>query len=105
MTAKEFLLNLPTKVSHHALEGIETNFHFDLQGEGGGQFTVAVADQALTTKEGLEGEPACVVKASAEDFARLLTGELNPMMAILSGRVRISNQGEMLKMAKLFGLM
>lgn len=105
MTAKEFLLNLPGKVTHQALEGINTKFHFDLLGDGGGQFTVAVADNALTTREGLEGEPACVVKATAEDFSRLLTGELNPMMAILSGRIKISNQGEMLKMAKLFGLL
>lgn len=104
MTAREFLLALPGKVAHQALEGITTRFHFDLDGEGGGQFTLSVADGAMTAAEGLEGEPSCRVKATAEDFARLLTGELNPMMAILSGRVKISNQGEMLKMAKLFGL-
>jgi putative sterol carrier protein len=105
MTAKEFLLGLPGKVTHQALEGLNTKFHFDLQGEGGGQFTLAVAEGNMSAVEGLEGEPACVVKATAEDFSRLLTGELNPMMAILSGRIKISNQGEMLKMAKLFGLL
>lgn len=104
-TAKDFIANLPSKVNKAALEGQETVFHFDLSGENGGQYTLSLKDGELNYHEGLEGDAKCTVKASDENFLKLVTGKLNPMVAIMTGKVKISNQGEMLKYAKLFGLM
>ena len=105
MTAREFLYKLPAKVSPQAIEGLSTVFHFVLDGEGGGQYTVSVDQGAVNVSEGLVGEPECVVRSTNENFMDLIRGELNPMMAILTGKVKISNQGAMLKYAKIFGLM
>lgn len=105
MTAKEFITGLPAKVPASALEGVNTVFHFELDGEGGGQFTVTAADGAVNVAEGLQGEPKCVVKAKASDLVGVVTGDINPMMAVLMGKIKISNQGELLKYAKVFGLM
>ncbi len=105
MTSKEFIYGLPAKVPAKAIEGLETTFHFDLDGENGGQYTIAIADQKIEVTDGLNGAPSCVVKTSAENFVNLAKGDLNPMMAMLTGKLKISNQGEMLKYAKLFGLM
>ena len=103
MTSRDFLYRLPDKVSPGAIEGHETIFHFDI--EGGGQHTVQVADGKVNVSEGLTGEASCVVRTSEEHFLKLIHGDLNPMMAILTGKVKISNQGEMLRYAKIFGLM
>jgi putative sterol carrier protein len=105
MTAREILEALPGKVAPEAIEGLETNFHFDLEGDGGGELTVSVAEGKVTVEEGLSGDPKCTVRAKAENFVKLAKGDLNPMMAILMGKVKISNQGEMIKYAKIFGLM
>lgn len=105
MTTKELLYGLSAKVSPSALEGQETVFHFDISGDHGGQYTISVKDGKMKTEDGLTGEPKCVVRASDENFINLVTGELNPMMAVLTGKVKISNQGEMMKYAKIFGLM
>lgn len=105
MNTREFLYRLPSKVSSSAIEGLETVFHFDIEGAQGGQFTIQVRDGKMEVMEGLEGEPRCTVKASDENFINLAIGELNPMMAVLTGKVKISNQGEMLRYAKIFGLM
>ncbi|NOT36505.1 MAG: SCP2 sterol-binding domain-containing protein [Saprospiraceae bacterium] len=105
MTTKEFLLDLPQKVNTHALEGLNTLFHFDLEGEGGGQVTIKVNLGHMTVEEGLVGEPSCKINAKEEDFKKLIKGELNPMMAILTGKLKISNQLEMTKFAKLLGWM
>jgi putative sterol carrier protein len=102
MTAKEFIFSLPGKVRKEAVEGLDTVFHFKLEGE---QYTLDLENGELTASEGLEGEPKCVVEASPDDFMKLVNGDLNPLMAIMSGKVKISNQGEMLKYAKKFGLM
>lgn len=105
MNTRELLYALPAKVSPSAIEGQETVFHFDIDGDQGGQYTISVANGNIKVEDGLVGEPKCVIRASSENFINLVTGELNPMMAVLTGKVKISNQSEMLKYAKIFGLM
>jgi putative sterol carrier protein len=101
--AKEFLFALPAKANPAALEGLSTLFHFDVTDSG--QYTVKLTDGQLSVVEGFEGEASCTVKASAESFGKLVSGDLNPMMAMMTGKLKISNPGEMLKYAKIFGLM
>lgn len=105
MTTKEFLLNLPEKINNKALEGMSTCFHFDLEGEGGGQVTILVMNGNMQCSEGLTGIAQCTIKADAGDLKKVFKGELNAMMAILTGKLKISNQTEMLKFAKLLGWM
>ena len=105
MNAKEFLLALPEKSNKDVLEGHNTNFHFILSGDEGGEITMNIKDGVLTSTEGLVGEPTCVVKSKEVNLTKLIKKELNPMMAILTGKLKISNQGEMLKYAKILGLM
>jgi putative sterol carrier protein len=101
--AKEFLMNLPAKVKPEVLEGQSTLFHFDIADSG--QFTVQIADGKLSVAEGFSGDPSCTVKTSADAFSKLLSGDLNPMMAMMTGKLKISNPGEMMKYAKMFGIM
>lgn len=105
MTAKEFLFALPEKVRPETLDGLETTFHFDISGDGGGQVTVRVKDGECTAEEGLQGDAKCIVKAKEENLMQVLKGKVNPLMAILTGKLKISNQSEMIKYAKIFGLM
>ena len=105
MTSRDFIYRLPSKISPQAIEGHDTTFHFDLEGENGGQYTVKVLNGKVDVTDGLSGEPTCVIRASDENFMKLIHGDLNPMMAVLTGKVKISNQGEMLRKAKIFGLM
>ena len=104
MTAIEFLENLPAKVPAAALEGVSTVFHFEISGDGGGQRTVSVEGQQLKVEAGLNGSATCVVKADADDFMKVIRGDINPMMAVMTGKIKISNVGEMMKYAKMFGL-
>ncbi len=105
MTAKEFLHGLPAKAPAGSLEGIDTNFHFDISGDGGGQFAVVISDGQMMVHDTFEGQESCKITASNDNFVKVLKGELNPMMAVMTGKVKISNQGELLKYAKFFGLM
>ena len=100
---KEFLFALPAKVAPEALEGHNTLFHFDIATSG--QYTVQINDGKLSVAEGFSGDPTCKVSASAETLGKLLSGDINPMMAMMTGKLKISNPGEMLKYAKMFGLM
>ena len=100
---EEFLFSLPAKVPPDAVEGLSTVFHFDIADAG--LFTIKLDDGKMEVSEGLSGEAACKVTTSAETFSKLLSRDVNPMMAMMTGKLKISNPGEMLKYAKMFGLM
>jgi hypothetical protein len=100
---KTYLLSLPEKVKPEVIEGQNTAFHFDITGDG--TYTLRIVDGVMSAVEGLDGDANCKVTTSAENFAKLLGGDLNPMMAMMTGKLKISNPGEMLKYAKMFGLM
>jgi putative sterol carrier protein len=104
MTAQDFLAGLPAKINPEALAGVETTFHFNLDG-GEIQKTLTVSGGKLEMLDGLIGEPKCAVSAKSETLMKLVKGEENPMMAVMMGKVKISNPGEMMKYAKLFGIM
>ncbi|HOY04967.1 MAG TPA: SCP2 sterol-binding domain-containing protein [Saprospiraceae bacterium] len=103
LDVKEFLFSLPAKIKPEVVEGISTLFHFDIADAG--EFTAQIDNGKMTVTEGLTGEPNCKVSTSADNFRKLLSGDLNPMMAMMTGKLKISNPGEMLKYAKMFGLM
>ena len=104
MTAQSFLESLPSKVTPEALNGVDTSFHFNLDG-GELQKTVIAKDGKLEVLDGLVGEAKCVVAAKSDFLVKLVKGEENPMMAVMMGKIKISNPSEMLKYAKMFGLM
>jgi len=103
LDVKQFLFDLPNRIASEDLPDDTSTFHFDIAGAG--QFTVHLANKQINVSEGLTGEATCSVKTSAEAFAKILSGELNPMMAMMTGKLSIRNPGEMLKYAKMFGLM
>ena len=105
MNTRDFIYRLPSRVPADAIRGQETTFHFDFEGEGGGQYTVEVKNDQVIVHDGLHGTPSCTIRATNENFLKLLRGDLNPMMAILTGKIKISNQAELLRYAKMFGLM
>ena len=105
MTAQDFITSLPSKVNPAAVAGMSTIFHFDLAGDGGGQYTLKVDDGQVSVTPGLEGEARCKVSAKAEHLVGVVTGDINPMMAVLTGKIKVSNQGELIKYAKVLGLM
>jgi len=105
MKADEFLLNLPKRVDPAAIAESETCFHFNLSAPDACQLTVRIDRGKIEVLEGLQYEPKCVVGGSGENFMKVINRELNPMMALLMGKIKFSNQGELVRYAKIFGLM
>ena len=104
MTAQDFLSGLPAQIAPEALAGIDTVFHFNLDG-GALQKTIKVANGKLETLDGLVGDAKCVVSAKSDLLVKLIKKEENPMMAVMMGKIKISNVNEMMKFAKIFGIM
>jgi putative sterol carrier protein len=101
-TARDILYSLPARLKKEKAEGLESIFHFTLEGENGGDFTVALKDGVCTVEEGHNGDAACVVKSKASTYADVELGKTNANMAVMMGKIKISNLGEMMKFISLF---
>jgi len=63
---------------------------FDLSGDGGGKWFVNIADGKLDVSEGAPATtPSATVSMTAEDFQAMSGGSLNPMMAFMTGKVKV----------------
>ncbi|MFD2520065.1 SCP2 sterol-binding domain-containing protein [Emticicia soli] len=102
MSAKEYLENTAAKLSETEIDDVNTILHFDF---GASAYTMQVADGKAELKEGLVGDAECVIKASDDDFVKIATGDMNPMMAMMMGKLKLSNPAAMMKYAKMLGLM
>ena len=103
-SAKEFIMSLPSRINPEAIADKDTCFHFVIDGEGGGEFTATIQNGSAEVVEGLSGEAKCVIKSSDKTLTDILEGKQNPQMAVLMGKLKISNLSEMMKFAKIMGL-
>jgi NAD(P)-dependent dehydrogenase (short-subunit alcohol dehydrogenase family)/acyl dehydratase/putative sterol carrier protein len=75
--------------------GVDVVFQFDISGEAGGSWQVAVKDGACEVAEGSHGSPTTTIKMGDEDFVKMITGELNAMAAYTGGKLKI--EGDLMK--------
>lgn len=100
-----FLQELPNKIPVAALEGKNTILHFDISGENGGKYTLSVADNQIQVQEGLIGAAKSVISTSDKVFSDLVQKEASPMMALMTGRLKVSNPAEIMQYLNILGLM
>ena len=101
-TAIDIIKSLETRFITSKAPEIEIVYHFELEGENGGNFTVIVTETTCKISEGLNGTPKCVIKAKASDYEDLELGRSNPQMALMMGKIKVSNIGSMLKFIEMF---
>ncbi len=89
-----------------ALElGQKVVMQYDIDGEGGGTWQLVVENGECHVLEGdAMKEVDCTLKyKNLDSFIKLRTGELKPMKAFMTGKVKFSgNQALMQKMAEIF---
>jgi putative sterol carrier protein len=78
---------------------------FDLSGEGGGQWSVSIADGKCDVTQGAADSPKSTVRMDAGDYHDMITGKLNPMMAFMSGKVKVEGDlNTVMKFQQIFGM-
>jgi len=78
---------------------------FNLSGDGGGQYYAKIADGKLDTGEGSVDSPSATLSMDADDFAAMSKGDLNPMMAFMSGQIKVDGDlSAVMKFQSLVGL-
>jgi putative sterol carrier protein len=99
-TVQDFFETLPSRADTTKIADMNNSYGFDI--EGAGQWTVKVADGAVTVGEGLE-DTDVTISASQEVFEKIIAGEQNPTSAYMTGKLKLKgDMGAAMKLQKLF---
>jgi putative sterol carrier protein len=100
MAAREFFEGLEARADPAKLKGLEHSYLFDIEGEG--RWRVAVSGGELSVTEG-DGPADVTIKTSGETFDKIRRGKQNPLLAYMSGKLKVDGDtGAAMKLQKLF---
>lgn len=102
MVLEDYIEKLKAKLTPQELEGIDTVINFDLKGK---HVHLIIKDGKLESNTGHDDNAEVSISAKEEDLMSVVSGDTNPMMAMMMGKLKISNPGAMMKYAKILGLM
>jgi putative sterol carrier protein len=89
-SVKEYFDTLNQRFVASASKGLNAVFQFELSGDGGGQYNIAVNDGTMEVKEGTAATPSVTIKMSADDYLKLVNGQLNGTMAYMKGQMKVT---------------
>jgi putative sterol carrier protein len=101
VSVQEFFDGLESRVDATRTAGMNNTYAFDIAGAG--QWRVAVEDGRVSVTEGPAPDADCTITSSAENFERIVAGELNPTSAYMTGKLKVKgDMGAAMKLQKLF---
>jgi hypothetical protein len=83
---------------------VNSSFKFVLGGQGGGTWVLDLTEPpGRVIAEDVEAR--CVISASAADFAEIVSGRLNPVVAVKEGRMRLGGEVDDAALRGLIGML
>lgn len=96
---------MPNRFDAAKAGDMNASIMFALTGEGGGTWSVIIADGGVKVEEGEIDSPKATVRMDAGDYADMVSGKLNPMMAFMSGKVKVEGDlNSVMKVQSVFGM-
>jgi len=86
---------MPAAFVPKAAAGVDVVFQYSISGSDGGDWHCIVRDGACTVASGLHEGPTCTLKMADTEFLRMMNGQLTPMQAFTSGKLKI--EGDIMK--------
>ena len=104
-TPAEIFANITDRFNVEAAKDLDLTVAFNLTGDDGGNWAVKVADGKCEVVEGGVDDATATIKMDANDYVDMTSGKLNPMMAFMSGKVKVDGDlNSVMKFQQLFGM-
>ena len=85
----------PSAFAASAPGDLRATYAFELAGDGGGAWTVVVGDGVLTVTDGAASDADVTVRAKAADWMAIVDGRMDPQLAYLTKKLRVSGNLEL----------
>ncbi len=93
---------LPNKLTPEAAADLGAIFQFNIEGDGGGAWTVDFTAPTEWVSEGEASDADCTISMKESDFLGILDRKVNPQMAFMMGKIRVAgNLALSLKLPKI----
>lgn len=89
MTIDTLMERMPKAFIPEKAADTEAVIQYHLTGDQGSDWIVRIADGACTVEEGTAEDPKLTLTADAEDYIKVITGELNAMNAFAEGKLKL----------------
>lgn len=89
-SCKEYFETVQERFQPDQAKGVTATFVYELDGEGGGTWTVKVADGTISVEPGTVPDPTVTYKIKASDYVNLANGDLNGAKAFLMRKLKVS---------------
>ena len=87
-----------------AARGVTATIQLNASGEEGGSYVLAIEDGKVEASAGQAESPTATINVAAADWLAISRGDLDPMKAFMTGKVRFSgDMGLIMKLQKMFG--
>ena len=102
---KNIFPNLAERFLPEKADGIDAGILFDLSGDNGGQYWIKISGGSIEHGVGEISDPAMTLKASADDWHAVSTGNMNAMQAFMTGKLKILGEMSLaMKLQTMFAL-
>ncbi len=102
-TIKAIFEEMPRRLSPPAAVGVDALIRFNLTGNAGGTYFLAIKDGQANVSSRSNGQPQLSISVSATDFVALISGQLNGQLAFLNGKLKmLGDMGLAMKLPSLF---
>lgn len=103
MNPQEIFDQMAANLNADAAKGMNSTIQFNLSGDNGGQWYVAIKDGKAEVAKGTASAPNMTLSMTSQDYVDMIMGKLNGQMAFMSGKLKISgDMGLAMKMQNLF---
>ncbi|MFZ5918361.1 MAG: SCP2 sterol-binding domain-containing protein [Chloroflexota bacterium] len=104
-TIQELFEKMPTAFRPDKAPGVNAIVQISLTGSQAADYNVAIADGKCTVNKGKHESPSATLSMDSDDYLNLVSGKLNPQMAFMQGKIKISgDMGLLLKFQSFFDL-
>lgn len=87
-SVSEIFDKMPTVFNAAAAGGLDAVFQFNITGDQGGDYYVAIKDNACTVDKGVHAAPSVTLSLAGEDWIDICSGKLDGMTAFMSGKLK-----------------
>jgi putative sterol carrier protein len=88
-SCQEYFETLHERFIPDQAAGVKAIFVYELDGTGGGTWTVTVDNGELSVAEGKVGEPTVTYQMKADNYVKLANGDINGAKAFLTRKLKV----------------
>lgn len=89
LTIDELMSRMPEAFRPEKAEGVEAVVQYHLTGDQGGDWVIRIEDGTCEVEEGTTDDPNLTLTADAQDYVKVVTGDIDGMSAFAQGKLKL----------------